>query len=279
MTFFVVREPPAEARPSGENVIKSLKDVFSNHPYRLLLTAWFTNSSAAAVMETMLIYYYKYIFRDEGAVTLAMVTLLVVTIVTIPGWVWISKKIGKKNAYILGISLTLLSVIAFAFSADRLGVTGALGLMAIAGIGFSSHYVLPWSMVPDTIEFGYARSGIRREGIYYSVWTFCIAVGGALAGFLVGQGLTLSGYLPDAVQSPSAILGIRLFNWPAARHVVHFRQPGNALLSTGPETIPGDPGPDSRDGGQGRLWPILGLRNWTGKLRSHLIHNPISRTF
>ncbi len=45
--------------------------------------------------------------------------------------------------------------------------------MVVAGIGFSSHYVLPWSMAPDTIEYGYARSGVRREGIYYSVWTFC----------------------------------------------------------------------------------------------------------
>ncbi len=214
ITFFSVREPPAEAQPSSENVLKSLKDVFTNQPYQLLLTSWFTNSSAAAIMETMLIYYYKYIFRDEGAVTLAMVTLLVVTIATIPLWIWTSKKIGKKNAYILGITVTLLSVIVFAFTADRLGVKGALGLMAIAGIGFSSHYVLPWSMVPDTIEYGYARSGIRREGVYYSVWTFCIAVGGALAGFLVGQGLTLFGYVPDGVQSASSILGIRLLIGP-----------------------------------------------------------------
>ena len=32
----------------------------------LLLTAWFTNSTAVAIMQTMLIYYYKYIFRDEA---------------------------------------------------------------------------------------------------------------------------------------------------------------------------------------------------------------------
>jgi GPH family glycoside/pentoside/hexuronide:cation symporter len=214
ITFFSIREPPARARPNRENVITSLKDVFTNRPYRLLLGAWFTNSSAAAVMETMLIYYYKYVFRNESAVTPAMITLLVVTIVTIPGWVWASKKMGKKNAYLLGITLTLLTVIAFAFSADRLGVTNALVLMVIAGIGLSSHYVLPWSMAPDTIEYGYARSGIRREGIYYSVWTFCIAVGGALAGFLVGQGLNLFGYLPDAAQSARAVLGIRLLIGP-----------------------------------------------------------------
>ncbi len=37
-----------------------------------------------------------------------------------------------------------------------------------------------------------------------------IALGGALAGFLVGQGLTLFGYVPDAVQSAQSVMGIRL---------------------------------------------------------------------
>jgi len=214
VTFFSVREPAFVAKPQGENIFKSLKDVFTNRPFLLLLASWFTNSATVAVMEAMLIYYYKYIFQDEGAVTLAMITLLVVTIATIPFWVWFSKKVSKRTAYMLGMTLTLLAVILFAFTADRLGLTGALVYMVLAGFGFSSHYVLPWALAPDTIEFGYARSGVRREGIYYSVWTFVIAVGGAFAGFLVGQSLDLFGYIPDVVQSASSILGIRLLIGP-----------------------------------------------------------------
>jgi glycoside/pentoside/hexuronide:cation symporter, GPH family len=213
-TFFSVREPVHIKQPQGENLLKSLKDVFTNRPFMLLLTAWFSNSAAVAVMEAMLVYYYKYIFQAEGAVTLAMITLLVVTIASIPFWVWLAKRVSKKTTYIIGMSLTLLSVVVFGFTADKLGQTGALGIMVVAGFGFSSHYVLPWSMAPDTIEFGYARSGVRREGIYYSVWTFVIALGGALAGFLVGQSLTLFGYIPNAVQSATSILGMRLLIGP-----------------------------------------------------------------
>ncbi len=69
-------------------------------------------------------------------------------------------------------------------------------------------------MAPDTIEYAYARSGVRREGIYYSVWTFVVALGGALAGFLVGQGLNLGGYVPDVVQTARSLLGIRLLIGP-----------------------------------------------------------------
>jgi glycoside/pentoside/hexuronide:cation symporter, GPH family len=214
VTFFSVREPAFTAPPKGENILKSLKDVFTNQPYLLLLASWFTNSAAVAVMEAMLIYYYKYIFQDEAAVTAAMIVLLLVTIATIPFWVWLSKKIGKRMAYILGMTLTLLAVVLFAFTADRLGLTGALVYMVAAGFGFSSHYVLPWALAPDTIEYAYARSGVRREGIYYSVWTFVVALGGAFAGFLIGQSLSLFGYVPDAVQSADSIFGIRLLIGP-----------------------------------------------------------------
>ena len=213
-TFFSVREPRVVEQPKGESILKSLKDVFTNKPYLLLLSAWFTNSTAVAIMEAMLIYYYKYIFRAEGAVTMAMIILLVVTIATIPFWVWFARKVSKKTAYGIGMTLTLLAVVLFAFTADRLGQTGALVYMVLAGFGFSSHYVLPWSMAPDTIEYGYARSGVRREGVYYSAWTFVIALGGAFAGFLVGQSLGLFGYVPDATQSAASILGNRLLIGP-----------------------------------------------------------------
>ena len=213
-TFFSVREPRHVEKPQGENLLKSLKDVFTNKPYLLLLTAWFSNSAAVAVMEAMLIYYYKYIFQAEGAVTLAMITLLVVTIASIPFWVWLAKRVSKKTTYIIGMSLTLLAVVVFGFTADKLGQAGALGIMVVAGFGFSSHYVLPWSMAPDTIEYGYSRSGVRREGVYYSIWTFVIALGGALAGFMVGQSLDLFGYVPNTLQSARSILGIRLLIGP-----------------------------------------------------------------
>jgi len=200
--------------PKGENIPKSLKDVFTNRPYLLLLTAWFTNTTAVAIMEAMLIYYYKYIFQAEGSVTLAMITLLVVTITTIPFWVWFARKVSKKTAYAIGMTLTLLAVLLFAFTADKLGQNGALVYMVLAGFGFSSHYVLPWSMAPDSIEYGYFRTGVRREGVYYSVMTFITALGGAFAGFLVGQSLGLFGYVPDVTQSAVSILGMRLLIGP-----------------------------------------------------------------
>lgn len=212
--FFTIREGPPPRQPESATLLDSLKGITANKPYLLILGAWLANTTGVAVIMAMMIYYYKYIFQSEDSVTLALVSLLIAAIACIPLWVKLSARIGKKSAYIAGMTITAISVILFAFLGEILGVNGSLAIVILAGIGFSSHYVLPWSMVPDTLEYDFAHTGMRREGIFYSVWTFSVSVGGAVAAFIVGTGLDLIGYFPDTSQTPTAIAGIRFLMGP-----------------------------------------------------------------
>ncbi len=71
VTFFSIQEPKITEKQKSDNVLISLKEVFSNKPYLLLLITWFFNSTAVAIMQSMLIYYYKYILNNEGGVTIS----------------------------------------------------------------------------------------------------------------------------------------------------------------------------------------------------------------
>jgi GPH family glycoside/pentoside/hexuronide:cation symporter len=83
--------------------------------------------------------------------------------------------------------------------------------MVVAGIGFATTYVIPWSIVPDTVEYDYSKTGERREGIYYGIWTFVSQLGQALAALIMGIILDLYHYIPNQPeQAPGALLGIRL---------------------------------------------------------------------
>ena len=48
-------------------------------------------------------------------------------------------------------------------------------LLALVGAGVATMYLLPWAMLPDTVEFSEWKTGLRREGILYafffSVWS------------------------------------------------------------------------------------------------------------
>lgn len=228
LPFFAVREPTSHEAAKPVALRASLGAMAANKPFVLLLTAWTVNTTGVAAIQATLIYYYKYIFGAPDAVTLALVILLVTSLAFIPLWVRLSRRVGKRNAYVLGMSITILAVLLFAFFGRSIGAAACNAIMVLAGVGFSSHYVLPWAMVPDTIEHDYAATGVRREGVYYGLWAFVVSLGGALASFIVGTGLGLFGYVPDVAQTARSILGIQLLAGPVS---AFFFLAGNLALA------------------------------------------------
>jgi GPH family glycoside/pentoside/hexuronide:cation symporter len=85
---------------------------------------------------------------------------------------------------------------------------------AVAGIGFATNWVFPWSMVPDVVDLDRARTGLSRAGVYFGMWALAFKFTDALALWISGQVLKLSGYVANAEQSTQALLGIRLFFGP-----------------------------------------------------------------
>jgi len=87
-----------------------------------------------------------------------------------------------------------------------------------AGVGISVTYLIPWSMLPDVVELDELKTGIRREGVYYSFFVFFqkvgLSFGLALSNFCLGSAgyITPTSYAtsedtqPDSVQFMLKIL-------------------------------------------------------------------------
>jgi GPH family glycoside/pentoside/hexuronide:cation symporter len=86
-----------------------------------------------------------------------------------------------------------------------------LTLCILAGIGVSAAHVLPWSIIPDAVEWDEYNTGKRHEGMFYSLVMLSNKVASSIAIPLVLLVLQATGYQPNsAIQPPSAMLGIRL---------------------------------------------------------------------
>jgi GPH family glycoside/pentoside/hexuronide:cation symporter len=131
-------------------------------------------------------------------------------------WAAISKRIGKKWTYNLGMGLFALAVLAVFFIAPGRGPWVLRAIMAIAGVGFSTNYVMPFAIIPDTVELDYAEHGIRREGVFYGIWNFINQLGVAFALALNGWVLRWFRYVPNVAQDGLSKLGIRLLVGPIA---------------------------------------------------------------
>jgi len=70
-------------------------------------------------------------------------------------------------------------------------------------------------MVPDAIEYDAVRTGNRKEGAFYGMWTFTSKVGTSLAIALTGAILGAAGYAANLPEQGSQALGaIRLIIGP-----------------------------------------------------------------
>jgi len=218
VTFFSVREPElSKAAKPKTGFFKSYAYVFKTKPFIIILLTYMMCMIAISIVSATMIYYFKYIHSRENLTTVALLILLVTAMIFIPVSVRISKRIGKKTTYAIGVLVIAVAcMLVFAFG-HRLGVVFVFVMMFIAGIGLSTHYPMPWSMIPDTVEYGYLQSGERLEGGYYGVWTlFSKAAQGLFALPLVGLVLQVTGYVPEVVQTEMAQLGIRLMFGPVA---------------------------------------------------------------
>jgi GPH family glycoside/pentoside/hexuronide:cation symporter len=139
--------------------------------------------------------------------------------VCIPISVLVSKKIGKRRTYQICFIIIASACGIIYVLGHRLSGGFFYGLMVYAGIGVGFSYVAPFAMMPDVIEYEALKTGERKEGAYYGMWTFVSKLGTALALFVSGQILELGGYISQtgnltAVQPPSVFNAVRLIIGP-----------------------------------------------------------------
>ena len=214
-TVFTVREP-AKLKPAQTmGLVKTYTEVFKNKPFDIILLAYICHIIAITIASAIVIYYFKYVLGAESDTTYAMLILIVTALLFIPVSVWLSKKVGKKLVYGMGFISMALGLIALFFCGHTYGVTFTLIVMCFMGMGMGFTYAIPYAIVADAIEYDYLRTGERREGAFFGVWTWAYKIGQALAVFAMGLTLSAMGYVPNLIPQPEiAQLGIRLFFGP-----------------------------------------------------------------
>lgn len=214
ITVIKVREPMSPGEVGTKGFFGTYLKVFKNRPYVLILLTYALHITGLTVVMGVAIYYFKYIHHDESKTTIAMLILLLTAMAFIPVSVLLSKKIGKKLVYGIGMAIfAAATVMLFAFG-HLFPVSFSFWVMFFAGTGFGFTYAMPYAIVPDAVEYDYLLTGERTEGAFYGIWTFGIKIGQALALAISGLVLSLFGYLPDVAQSESSLLGIRLLLGP-----------------------------------------------------------------
>jgi GPH family glycoside/pentoside/hexuronide:cation symporter len=201
--------PVVDTQPSKMLAIPALLSTFKNKPFVMFCIIQSIMSISFSLVTTMLPYFIIYQMTMESAQSLIMLLWLWTLALFLVPCKLVADKMGKHNAYALGTAIACCGLLVAFFLPHNVSML-IYGVAFVAGLGFSSQWVCPHSMMPDVIEYDELMTGERREGVYYGMWSMTGKITGALGSALCGWGLALFGYVEGAEQSPTSLLGIRL---------------------------------------------------------------------
>ncbi|NDJ26046.1 MFS transporter [Nostoc sp. B(2019)] len=206
-----LEEPPSI--PIGEQ----LKIVFKNRPFLFVIGIYLFSWLGVQITASIIPYFAVNCMRlQESDVPTVMIAVQGTALVMLFVWGALSKKVGKKVVYFMGMSLWIIAAAGLFFLQP--GQIGLMYLMAVmAGFGVSTAYLVPWSMIPDVIELDELQTGQRREGIFYGFMVLLQKFGLAFGLFIVGNALQVYGFKESVpgqstlpIQPDSALLAIRI---------------------------------------------------------------------
>ncbi len=216
--FFGTRSARAVQRvTSVHNFWQQLSSLFANRHFLILIgVKAFQLIGVMSTVSVMLFYLQEYIGLDLRYLVLFGLLNTAVTFMAVPFIRKIAANIDKRNAYFLSAGLTLAYNLSWALEAPNPTMAEFLPgyfLRAVAsGVVIAGNVMLAMSMLTDTIDYDARRTGLRREGVYASMYSFVEKIAAALGPFLVGWILAFTGYnksLADAeIQSSEALSGI-----------------------------------------------------------------------
>lgn len=204
---------------SLKEILSGFKTAFSLKPFRKLCIATFLvfNAFNTIAAFSFFIIVYHLFDGDAGAAGIwptlfGCLGALGTTFLVIPIVTRMSKKMGKKKAFIVsqGISVVGYAMLWFLFIPGKPYMF--IFALPFFSFGIGSLFVLMMSMTADVIDLDELKTGKRREGTFGAIYWWMVKFGFAIAGGLSGLIMTTVGFDSGAETQPEgAIDGLRAF--------------------------------------------------------------------
>jgi GPH family glycoside/pentoside/hexuronide:cation symporter len=192
-------------RPGG--IEKGLRQIARNRPFVILLIAYTISAIGNNLPATLILFYVEYVLQSNLADVFLLI-YFVTGIIFLPGWISISRKIGKKTAWLASMAINTGAFFGVFFLGPGDEVIYGV-LVFLSGIGFGATLAIPSAIQADVIDYDEWLTGERREGQYIGLWSISKKLAAAIG---VGAGLSIlgtAGYMPNVEQSEQVKLVLR----------------------------------------------------------------------
>ena len=188
-----------------------------NRAFWILCGASLVGVIGSAIGGKSIVYYINYYAGHPESVSDVMSIGILGAGIGIPIWTVVARHLSKRWVWVIGASgASLLNLALFLFDIKDVSTLSALAFCN--GLIGGAVAVMFWSMLPDTVEYGQWRSGVRDDGIVFGLSQLISKAGSGLGVGMIGLLLSAIGYTAGIEQSAATLQGIRAsaFLIPAA---------------------------------------------------------------
>lgn len=241
ITFLSTKERIQPDPKQKTSVGQDFADLFANGPWWILFALTLLIFITLAMRGGDIVYLFKYYFdtkaqysvvKESGlmaflqgikvlpanpsdaevyawAFSIFSVSGCVTTILGIMSSRWFAVRMGKRNAFILGLAtITILWVPMYFLTPIQ--VWPAIIIQLFAQFGYGITAPLLWAMMGDVADYSEWKTGRRATAIVFAAVVFGLKAGIGLGGAIGGWILSYYGYVANVAQSERALQGIRL---------------------------------------------------------------------
>ncbi len=184
----------------------------ANRMLFVLAIAMFLNTGVWVVGNAVAAYYFKYVMGNEAFLSTFFLFMLPANLLGVLATPWLTKRYGKRRVFMVGsIIVAVLYGSRYFLPGPAVTAFVIISMMGTAGQMMCS--ITQWGMLPDTVEYGQWKTGVRSEGIPFAFFSFMQKLGMAVAGAIAAYSLDWIDYQPNQEQPAEVLTGLNsLFN-------------------------------------------------------------------
>jgi sugar (glycoside-pentoside-hexuronide) transporter len=200
-----VRPDPAQKSSIGQD----FADLVSNGPWKAMFALTIILFVTLALRGGVMVYFFKYYVGREDMFGPFNVIGTGATIIGVLLSKPVAERIGKRRLFVIGLLGTVVFTAAFILLPPN-NLPLIIATEALRQFAYGFTIPLLWAMMADVADFSEWKNRRRATAVIFSAIIFGLKAGLGIGGAIGGYLLDAYGYVPNAVQSTHALLGIRL---------------------------------------------------------------------
>lgn len=212
--------PPKRKKDADEKTLHPCRRIWSAFvkvlgilkfkPYLILTIVYLLCWSTIQFSQSNLFLFYKHVIKIEQHFQWILFTIQLVGAVSLFLWSALGEWLDKKLIYTFGMIIMALTFTVSFWMDDQWPVWSIYISAVPAGLGLSTAFLIPWSMVPDIINAYEYKYGERKEGVFYSIFVLIQKIGTAIALAMHSYSLGWAGFQGSGTQSDYVLKIIRI---------------------------------------------------------------------